>query len=47
MYTRAVHDHFLASQVRTNPSVSKTANETASRITDIAIDLSRFVWDAV
>ena len=48
MYTRKVHiDHFLDNQVRTNPKVSNTAKETASRITEIAIDLSRFVWDAM
>ena len=34
-------------QVRASPSVSNTAKETASRITETAIDLSRFVWDAM
>src|SRR5262249_50713121 len=35
-------DHFFTRRERTKPSTSSTANDTASRITETAIDLSKF-----
>ena len=40
-------NHLRVSHVRTRPRVNRTAKETASRITETAIDLSRSDCDAM